>query len=109
MQRDAFNARHASMETMPTVNTEPSSPADPISRRQLAWRCRRGMLELDLLLQGFLDAGGYEALDEAGRHAFGELLGCPDAVLLEYLLARMTPADPALARVVHAIRCAAHP
>ncbi len=52
---------------------------------RLHWKCRRGMLELDLLLQGFLD-NGYESLDAAGREAFERLLELPDQALFERLL-----------------------
>lgn len=53
---------------------------------RLRWKCRRGMLELDLLLQGFLD-DGYDELDEAGRAEFEALLALPDQELFELLLA----------------------
>lgn len=85
--------------------TSGAAALPPVS--QLAWRCRRGMLELDLLLQGFLERG-YAQLQADDQFAFVTLLGTEDAVLLEYLLGRMRPADPALARVVAAIRRAAH-
>lgn len=73
------------------------------ARSKLAWRCRRGMLELDLLLQGFLD-NGYDELSADERVAFDALLGIQDNMLLEYLLGRMTPADSMLAHVVAAVR-----
>lgn len=73
------------------------------ARSKLAWRCRRGMLELDLLLQGFLDRG-YDELSADERVAFDALLAIQDNMLLEYLLGRMTPVDPMLARVVAALR-----
>lgn len=78
------------------------------ARSRLAWRCRRGMLELDLLLSGFLERG-YGELSEADQCSFDELLNCEDAVLLEYLLGRLHPAHPRFARVVAAIRRAARP
>ncbi|HHM05186.1 MAG TPA: succinate dehydrogenase assembly factor 2 [Gammaproteobacteria bacterium] len=73
--------------------------------QRLAWQCRRGMLELDLLLQGFLERG-YSRLDAASQAQFEALLAYPDPVLLEYLMGRAVPADPALARVVAAVRAA---
>lgn len=89
--------------------TEPAPNPDPKAQQaRLAWRCRRGMLELDLLLAGFLERG-YAELSAADRSGFDELLNCEDAVLLEYLLGRLRPADPRLACVVAAIRRAAHP
>lgn len=84
-----------------------SHNATTTARSKLAWRCRRGMLELDLLLQGFLDSG-YDELSADERAAFDALLGVQDNMLLEYLLGRMTPADSMLARVVAAVRRSAH-
>ena len=74
-----------------------------LNRPRLYWQCRRGMLELDILLQGFLDAK-FDALAVAEQHAFVELLDYPDAVLLEYMLGRMIPTDQRIANVVTKIR-----
>mgnify|MGYP006301648159 CR=1 FL=1 len=75
-------------------------------RRRLYWRCRRGMLELDLLLQGFLEIG-YPALGPDGRRAFERLLERPDRTLQAWLLGNETPDERELADVVAAIRGAA--
>ncbi len=53
--------------------------------RRLLWRCRRGMKELDVLLERFARqhlpvAGGGE------RELFARFLELPDPVLAEYLL-----------------------
>jgi antitoxin CptB len=46
-------------------------------QRRLAWRCRRGMLELDIVLQRFVAAYFYAlTLDEL--YAFDALLAMPD-------------------------------
>jgi len=76
---------------------------DDSSYRRLAWQCRRGMRELDELLNGFL-VNGYRGLDVAGRTAFTDLLEYPDTVLLELLMGRMTPTDREVADIVRAIR-----
>ena len=73
------------------------------SRRRLAWQCRRGMRELDELLNRFLQRR-YETLDPARRSVFEGLLAYPDAVLLEMLMGRMTPADREVADIVREIR-----
>lgn len=52
--------------------------------RRLRWRCRRGMLELDLVLQDFLDKQ-YAALSASERAAFQRLLSLPDTALISYL------------------------
>ncbi len=80
----------------------PESP----SLARLQWRCRRGMLELDLLLRNFLQHG-YNTLDHRGREAFATLLEYPDAVLLELLMDRATSTDPEISRVVDSIRASA--
>lgn len=81
---------------------------DTISLRKLAWRCRRGMLELDILLTDFLKRG-YGALDERQRADFERLLALPDQELLEYLLGTKQAMDGDLAHVIACIRHAAVP
>jgi len=81
-----------------------ATPTAP-QRARLAWHCRRGMLELDLLLQDFLDHH-YDHLAPHEQRAFEILLSYPDQLLLEYALGRMMPADPVLAHVVGRLRTA---
>ncbi|MDD3517604.1 MAG: succinate dehydrogenase assembly factor 2 [Chromatiales bacterium] len=72
-------------------------------RDRTYWRCRRGMLELDLLLQGFLQRG-LDDLDAAGLAAFDRLLDYPDATLLELLMGRMNSSDREVDDVIRRIR-----
>ncbi len=72
---------------------------------RMRWKCRRGMLELDLLLRDFLDSG-YRDLDEAGQRLFDRMLDYPDAVLLEWLMGRIRPTDKDVAQIVDNIRSA---
>jgi len=72
---------------------------------RMRWKCRRGMLELDLLLRDFLDSG-YRDLDEAGQQLFDRMLDYPDAVLLEWLMGRIRPTDKDVAQIVDNIRSA---
>jgi antitoxin CptB len=44
---------------------------------RIRWRCRRGMLELDIVLQRFMDTH-YTQLDEYQRELFEILLTYPD-------------------------------
>ena len=46
-------------------------------QRRLAWRCRRGMLELDIMLQRFV-ANHFNGLSLAEMHTFDEMLELPD-------------------------------
>jgi len=48
----------------------------PCARARLAWRCRRGMKELDLLLLGWLN-GQYPGATAACREQFEALLELP--------------------------------
>lgn len=73
---------------------------------RMRWKCRRGMLELDLLLRDFLDSG-YQDLDEAGQGLFDRILDYPDAVLLEWMMGRIRPTDTDVAQLVDKIRSAA--
>jgi antitoxin CptB len=55
-----------------------------IESRRLAWRCRRGMLELDILLQRFVSKQ-FDALSLAELTAFDAMLALPDNDLWEAL------------------------
>ncbi len=77
-------------------------------RARLAWRCRRGMLELDLLLGGFLDRG-YDGLKEHQRQLFREMLDWSDQELLVQLLGQQAPRDGEYVEIIAAIRRAAAP
>ena len=72
---------------------------------RLYWQCRRGMLELDLVLQAYLDHQ-YDLATRDERRAFESLLNYPDTLLLEYIMGRMVPTDRQLAHVVSRLRAA---
>ncbi len=71
--------------------------------RRLRWRCRRGLLELDIVLQRFLDKG-YTGLDKHQRQAFSDLLELSDNTLLAYLNKQEQPDDPRLLDVIRSLR-----
>lgn len=77
-------------------------------RDRLRWRCRRGMLELDLLLSGFLERG-YAGLNAEQRQAFERLLNTPDQELLEYLLGQRQAREGLQHELIQAIRHTAGP
>ena len=72
-------------------------------KSRLYWQCRRGMLELDSLLQGFFKLH-IDSLSEQQLVSFEALLKSPDDLLLEYLMGRMVPMDAGVADVVAEIR-----
>jgi antitoxin CptB len=55
--------------------------------RRLRWRCRRGLLENDLLIGRFLDSHG-ERLEAPHREALQAMLELPEADLLDLFLCR---------------------
>jgi antitoxin CptB len=61
-------------------------------KRRLRWQCRRGLLELDLLLSRFLEER-YVALDPGGQEVFRDLLQQPDPVLLRWFQGQEQPPD----------------
>ncbi len=75
-------------------------------RARLHWQCRRGMRELDLLLQAYLDHA-YDGAADAERAAFRRLLDYPDQLLLEYLLGGLPPSEREVCDVIDRIRRAA--
>jgi antitoxin CptB len=70
--------------------------------RRLRWQCRRGMLELDHLLDRFLDLG-YRDSSPAQRLAFVRLLGEQDQRLSDWFMSRTEPPDIELRDLVRHI------
>ena len=69
---------------------------DDQERGRLAWRCRRGMKELDLLLLDYLQ-GDWLLASVSERGVFARILELPDPVLAAYLLGDAECTDPDLA------------
>ena len=72
-------------------------PSADMSR--LRWRCRRGMRELDVLLQRYLEQR-YACASKEEQHAFEALLELPDPQLFAYVVKREQPSDPHLVNVI---------
>lgn len=68
------------------------TPRDP-QLAKLRWRCRRGMRELDVLLERYLEER-YPSAAVAEQQAFEALLELPDPQLFAYLMKKETPANP---------------
>jgi antitoxin CptB len=67
------------------------------------WQCRRGMLELDLLLNNYVD-NKVAALTQQQKLTFERLLTYPDQTLLDLLLGNAVSSDPAIATIVQQIQ-----
>ncbi len=74
---------------------------------RLVWRCRRGMKELDVILERFAREG-LSGASTAERQAFERLLGLPDPLLAGYFLGEERPADPELSSLADRIRDLCH-
>ena len=70
---------------------------------RLRWRCRRGMLENDLILARFLDARG-EAISEPELAGLDRLLDLSDNQLWDLLSGRQEPDDAAIKPLLEALR-----
>ena len=82
---------------------EPQSESKNNERARLAWRCRRGMLELDLLLQPFVKHS-YDGLSDEDKEKFHILLDFQDQELLEHLMLQKAPDDASLNDIINKIR-----
>jgi antitoxin CptB len=69
-----------------------------VEERRARWHCRRGMLELDLVLNRFMDRH-YGSLNAAQRRAFDELLELQDHELWEVIAGLAPPPRPELEAV----------
>jgi antitoxin CptB len=73
---------------------------------KLRWRCRRGLLENDLLIERYLARN--EAISADAARGLGLLMQLPAPDLLDLFLGRRAPppelAGPEVLRVLHAVR-----
>ena len=84
---------------MASVNQE--SQRESLAR--LRWQCRRGMLELDLMLQPFVEKN-YVNLSSDEQAVFRKLLKYPDQELQEILLGFKEPDNKEVVNVTNKIR-----
>ena len=75
----------------------------PQKKAKLIWNCRRGMLELDLMLSRFVSKH-LDNLTDAQIRAFETLLNAQDPDLYVWLVGQETPPDKELAEIVAFIR-----
>jgi antitoxin CptB len=60
---------------------------DPVSMARIRWRCRRGLLELDIVLGRFIEQ--YARLDPQQRLVFDTLLDLPDTSLWDMISGKL--------------------
>ena len=72
---------------------------------RIRWQCRRGMLELDLILEKF-NRRHLTNLDAEQLASFKELLAYSDYDLLDLVMARAAPPGPVYEDVIKLLRAA---
>lgn len=71
--------------------------------KRVQWRCRRGLLELDIFLQPFV-AQHYASLNDAELVAFDALLDLPDNTLWDMMTGRQNNGDAVQAALLEKIK-----
>ena len=66
---------------------------------RVRWQCRRGLLELDVVLNRFLERH-FETLSAQQRAAFDRLLDYPDNDLWDFVTEKQPPPDAETARII---------
>ena len=74
---------------------------------RIRWRCRRGLLELDLVLERFLREDWEKLLPEE-LAGFVRLLEASDNDLWDWVSGRCEPSDPMAAGLVRRLRAVRH-
>jgi antitoxin CptB len=67
-----------------------SASGNPETLRRLHWRCRRGLLELDIVLARFVEQS-YLGMNKEERVIFDELLDMPDTELWDVITGNKEP------------------
>ena len=76
---------------------------DRLQHDRLKWKCRRGLLELDLVLERFLRHEG-RTLSDGDAAALGELLEQPDNDLWDLVIGRSDRVDARLRGILAQLR-----
>ncbi|WP_375087950.1 FAD assembly factor SdhE [Shewanella youngdeokensis] len=70
---------------------------------RVRWACRRGMLELDVLFQPFVEQH-YEAMPDTDKNTFVRLLECEDPELFAWFMGHQVCQDPEFAQMIVRVR-----
>ena len=69
---------------------------------RLKWACRRGMLELDVLLLPFVEQA-FDTLTFSQQETFERLLTCDDPDLFAWFMGHQQCHDPELSKMVETV------
>jgi len=72
-------------------------------KSRILWRCRRGIKEMDIVLQDFIK-DSYDELNNENKSAFSKLLEEQDLDILNWILGKDKPEDTALIEIIKKIR-----
>lgn len=73
-----------------------------MQKNRLLWASRRGMLELDLLLQPFVE-NHYDLLSENDKQQFHLFLALEDQQLFQWLIQKEQASDSNIQRIINII------
>lgn len=74
-----------------------------LNEKQLVWRCRRGIRELDVLFSQFL-ASDYPALSVQEQGDFQRLLEVQDPTIMDWLFGKYDSDDVAMQAIVERLK-----
>lgn len=78
---------------------QPDSTVEQEHIRRLRWQCRRGIKEVEVLLEPFFEER-YQSLSEQDKKLFEKLLDQHDVEMFEWFTHRSKPEAPDLAYIV---------
>ena len=73
------------------------------NKSRLLWRCRRGIKEMDIILQDFVN-NSYEQLSNENKNAFSSLLDEQDLDILNWIMGKSEPTDSKLIGIINIIK-----
>ncbi len=79
------------------------SPYTSQELNRIRWQCRRGMKELDLLIEQFFE-DSFNALTAEQQKTFVRMLEESDLSLFRWLLRGESPSDPSFAELIEIMR-----
>ena len=72
-------------------------------KSRILWSCRRGIKEMDIVLQDFIK-DSYDELNNENKSAFSKLLEEQDLDILNWVLGKDKPDDKTLIEIIKKIR-----
>ena len=73
------------------------------NRSRLLWRCRRGIREMDIVLQEFLNQS-YDTLSDTEKISFSKLLNEADLDILNWIMKKDEPENDGVKNIIKLIR-----